>query len=210
MQTQNTPGRFITLEGIEGAGKSSVMGHVCKFLAKQGFDVVRTREPGGTPLGEEIRTMLLAHREEGITPDAELLLMFAARAEHLAQVIRPALASGRWVVCDRFTDATYAYQGGGRGIAHEHIGVLEEFVQDALRPDMTILLKLPVKTGLARARGRGPEDRFEQEESEFFERVQQCYLDQAAKAPKRYTVIDAAKPLDVVLKNVCTQLETLF
>ena len=144
-------GRFITLEGGEGVGKSSNLEFIRRHLEAAGKAVIVTREPGGTPLGEQVRGLLLDHRHNGMSADAELLLMFAARAEHLAQVIRPALAAGRWVLCDRFTDATYAYQGGGRGIATERIAVLETWVQGDLRPDLTLLLDAPVAVGMARA-----------------------------------------------------------
>lgn len=186
-----TGGRFITLEGIEGVGKSTQAAFLVEHLRASGRDVVATREPGGTSIGDRIRTILLDPDGDGPSGDTELLLMFAARAEHLARVIHPALATGRWVVCDRFTDATYAYQGGGRGIAAERIERLENWVQGDLRPDRTLLLDLPVEEGLRRARSGCDGDRFEREQREFFERVRQAYLDRAAAEPERYRVIDA-------------------
>ncbi|MDQ2695735.1 MAG: dTMP kinase [Pseudomonadota bacterium] len=195
-------GRFITLEGGEGAGKSTQLAFMRDFLQAAGRQVVVTREPGGTALGEEVRALLLAHRQAGMAADAELLLMFAARAEHLHQVIRPALAQGAWVLCDRFTDATYAYQGGGRGIPLPRIGVLEEWVQGSLRPDLTLLLDLPLEAGLSRIGGRGGADRFERESHDFFQRVRCTYLDLAAQEPERYRIIDAGRPLEAVRAEV--------
>lgn len=192
-------GLFITVEGIEGVGKSTNMDFVHQSLLAAGMDVVLTREPGGTELGEKIRGLLLDHGNEAMTDDTELLLMFAARAQHLAQVIRPALSKGQWVLCDRFTDATYAYQGGGRGIDRGRIAALEQWVQGELRPDATLLLDAPVEVGLARAAGRGQEaDRFEREQAAFFVKVRQAYLDLANRHPERYCLIDAAQPLEQV------------
>lgn len=194
-----TPGRFITLEGVEGAGKTTLLHYVSELIAATGRQVTVTREPGGTPLGEALRELLLAHRQNGMTADSELLLMFAARAEHLACVIEPALAAGRWVVCDRFTDATYAYQGGGRGIAAPRIAALETWVQGTRRPDLTLLLDLPVALGRTRTTTRrGAPDRFEVEHDAFFERVRAAYLAQAQAYPQRYCVIDASQPLTQV------------
>lgn len=191
-------GLFITLEGPEGAGKSTNREYLAELLVQAGIEVVLTREPGGTPLAERIRELLLAPDSEVMAVDTELLLMFAARAQHLAGVIRPALARGAVVLCDRFTDATYAYQGGGRGLAHERIAILEQFVQGDLRPDLTLVFDLPVEVGLARAAARGKLDRFEQEQQSFFEAVRQTYLARAAQAPERYRVLDAAQPLSQV------------
>jgi dTMP kinase len=202
-------GRFITVEGIEGVGKSTNMTFVQQTLVAAGHTVVVTREPGGTPLGEAIRGLLLDPRYTGMDPNCELQLMFAARAEHLARVIRPALAQGQWVLCDRFTDATYAYQGGGRQIDTGVIARLEQLVQGDFRPDLTLLLDVPVEVGLARASGRSDPDRFEQEHVEFFERVRQAYLDMAAVAPGRYRVIDAARPLEQVQQQLRAVLGAL-
>jgi dTMP kinase len=201
-------GRFITVEGGEGVGKSSNLEFIRSRLEAAGKTVVVTREPGGTPLGEQVRALLLDHRHDGMSADAELLLMFAARAEHLAQVIRPALAEGEWVLCDRFTDATYAYQGGGRGIAAERIAVLEDWVQGALRPDLTLLLDAPVTVGMARAgRREGGADRFEREQTAFFERVRATYLERASRFPERYRVIDAGEPLAAVQEQLRRTLD---
>ena len=195
-------GKFITVEGIEGVGKSTNIAHVRGLLEAAGIDVAVTREPGGTPLGEAIRDLLLDPRYTGMSPDCELQLMFAARAEHLARVIMPALARGQWVLCDRFTDATYAYQGGGRGIDFGKIARLEQWVQGDFRPDLTVLLDVPVAVGLARAGKRGALDRFEQEQIGFFERVRQAYLDLAARHDGRYRVINASQPLTGVQQQL--------
>lgn len=191
-------GLFITLEGPEGAGKSTNRDYLAERLRAAGCDLLLTREPGGTPLAERIRELLLAPSAEPMAADTELLLVFAARAQHLAQVIRPALAAGKVVLCDRFTDATYAYQGGGRGLAAERIAVLEQFVQGELRPDLTLVFDLPVEVGLARAAARGRLDRFEQEAQDFFDAVRQTYLARARLAPQRYRLLDAAQPLAAV------------
>lgn len=191
-------GRFITLEGSEGSGKSTNLAYIHQQLQQSGIDVVLTREPGGTPLGEQIRELLLDHKQSAMSSDTELLLMFAARSQHLHELILPALEAGKWVLCDRFTDATYAYQGAGRGISPQRIGVLEEWVQGALRPDLTFFLDLPVAQGLARAGERSTPDRFEREQIDFFERVRQGYLEQAEREPQRYRVIDASVSLDQV------------
>jgi dTMP kinase len=191
-------GRFITLEGIEGAGKSTQLAFLKTLLDAAGIETVVTREPGGTALGERLRALLLANDDRAMRADAELLLMFAARAEHLAGVIRPALAAGHWVLCDRFTDASYAYQGGGRGVARERIAALESWVQGELRPDLTLLLDVPVEMGLRRAARRGVPDRFEGEDRAFHERVRACYLAMAAQEPNRMRVVDtAAEPAAV-------------
>lgn len=161
------PGQFITVEGGEGAGKTTQLAFMREYLEQTGRRVVLTREPGGTPLGEEIRALLLGHRHDGMALATETLLMFAARAEHLERVIRPALAAGHWVLCDRFTDATYAYQGGGRGLPPERIAILEDWAQGALRPDLTLVFDVPVAVGLERAGRRSAADRFEREETAF-------------------------------------------
>ncbi len=191
-------GLFITLEGPEGAGKSTNREYLAERLTSAGCDVLLTREPGGTPLAERIRELLLTPSAEPMAADTELLLVFAARAQHLAQVIRPALAAGKVVLCDRFTDATYAYQGGGRGLSLERIALLEGFVQGSLRPDLTLVFDLPVEVGLARAAARGRLDRFEQEAQDFFEAVRQAYLARARQTPARYRLLDAAQPLAAV------------
>ena len=195
-------GEFITLEGVEGAGKTTQLAFMRDYLQRAGLRVVTTREPGGAPLGEEIRSLLLSHRHDGMSLAAETLLMFAARAEHLHRVIRPALAQGCWVLCDRFTDATYAYQGGGRGLPLERIAALEDWVQNGLQPDGTLLFDLPVAVGLTRAGKRSAADRFEQEDQGFFERARAAYLQRAAQHPERYRVIDADRPLEVVRAEV--------
>ncbi|KHO66354.1 dTMP kinase [Pseudomonas flexibilis] len=199
-------GLFITLEGPEGAGKTTNREFLAERLRTAGHEVLLTREPGGTPLAERIRELLLAPSDEPMATDTELLLMFAARAQHLDQVIRPALAAGKVVLCDRFTDATYAYQGGGRGVSEARIAVLEDFVQGTLRPDLTLVFDLPVDVGLARAAARGRLDRFEQEGPAFFEAVRQTYLRRAALNPQRYRIIDAGQPL----VDVQRQLERLL
>lgn len=195
-------GLFITLEGPEGAGKSTNRDYLAARLREQGLDVVLTREPGGTPLAEKIRELLLAPSDEAMAADTELLLVFAARAQHLAQVIRPALARGAVVLCDRFTDATYAYQGGGRGLSVARIATLEQFVQGGLRPDLTLIFDLPVEVGLARAAARGRLDRFEQEGQAFFEAVRHAYLQRAEREPHRYSRLDAAQSLDAVQRAI--------
>ncbi len=192
-------GLFITMEGIEGVGKSTNMEYVHQSLLAAGIKVVLTREPGGTELGEKIRGLLLDKDNQSMVEDTELLLMFAARAQHLAEVIKPALTQGQWVLCDRFTDATYAYQGGGRGIAYERIAQLEQWTQGDLRPDATLLLDAPVDVGMARAARREQEaDRFEREKQAFFVKVRQAYLDMASQNPQRYCVVDASQPLEQV------------
>ena len=191
MDTDGRRGRFITLEGIEGAGKSTQIAPLMAELSRRGVDALATREPGGTAEAEAIRSLLVDPANRSLTKEAELLLVFAARAEHLEKVIRPALEQGRWVVSDRFTDATFAYQGAGREIAPGRIAVLEEWVQGELHPDLTLVLDLPVSVGQARIRGRRA-DRFEQEGNAFFERVRAAYLERARAAPERYRIIDAS------------------
>ena len=203
-------GLFITLEGPEGAGKSTNREYLAERLREQGVDVLLTREPGGTPLAERIRELLLDPSDEPMAADTELLLVFAARAQHLQQVIRPALAKGSVVLCDRFTDATYAYQGGGRGVSIERIAQLEQFVQAELRPDLTLIFDLPVEVGLARAAARGRLDRFEQEGRGFFEAVRQAYLQRAAQAPQRYRVLDAGQSLAQVQADIDALLPSLL
>lgn len=202
-------GRFITLEGSEGVGKSTNLARVVAFLESRGLEVVQTREPGGTPRAESIRELLLdPDVEEPLDDDAELLLVFAARAQHLARMIRPALARGAWVVCDRFTDATFAYQGGGRGIPASRIAELERFVQHGLSPDLTLLLDMPVETARERVASRGgAPDRFERERSDFFTAVRRVYLARAAADPERFAVVDASRPLAAVGDQIEALLE---
>lgn len=202
-------GLFITLEGPEGAGKSTNRDYLAELLGSGGREVVLTREPGGTPLAERIREILLAPAAEPMAVDTELLLMFAARAQHLAQVVRPALARGALVLCDRFVDATYAYQGGGRGVPVERIATLEAFVLGDLQPDLTLVFDLPVEIGLARAARRGVLDRFEQEQRAFFEVVRQTYLDRAQAVPARYRLIDASRSLAEVQAELRALVATL-
>lgn len=200
--------RFITLEGGEGAGKSTSIAFIRDWFAARGLPLVVTREPGGTPLAEQVRELLLQKREEPVAPDAELLLMFAARAQHIARVIAPALARGDWVLCDRFTDATYAYQGGGRGLSVARIAELEAMVQGDLRPGLTLLLDLPVAQGLARAGERAEMDRFESEQEAFFERVRATYRARAAAEPGRFRVIDAGGTIPEVRAALASVLST--
>ena len=206
-------GLFITVEGGEGVGKSTNMEYLQEHLRDAGVDLVVTREPGGTSLGEELRELLLKPRPEQMAPAAELLLIFAARAQHLSQVIEPALAAGRWVLCDRFTDATYAYQGGGRQLPVTLVRKLEQLVQGELRPDYTLLLDCPVDVGMDRASARGELDRFEQEQVAFFERVRATYLQLARESSGRYRVVDASRPLEEVqsqLQEICNELLTCW
>ena len=207
-------GRFITLEGIEGAGKSTAARFVREWLTGRGLTVRATREPGGTPLAERVRELVLNRQGEAITPETETLLMFAARGLHLENLIRPALARGEWVVCDRFTDATRAYQGGGRGVGMEWIEQLASAVQRGLQPDCTLLLDLPVEVGLERVRQRSgtstPTDRFEEEPARFFERVRQVYLDLARAEPARIRIIDASRGLAEVQSQLVSALEILL
>ena len=199
-------GKFITVEGGEGVGKTTNMAYVRQWLSDRDIDFVATREPGGTPLAEKIRTLLLDHHPETVDPVAELLLIFAARAQHVANVIEPALARGAWVLCDRFTDATYAYQGGGRQLGLDRVAVLEDFVQGVLRPDLTLILDVAPEIGLQRASDRGELDRFELEQAVFFERVRDTYLALASGDSGRYAVVDASRPLDQVQRDIDTAL----
>ncbi|WP_417514271.1 dTMP kinase [Marinobacter sp.] len=195
-------GRFITFEGTEGVGKSTQIANAAETLKALGVDCIVTREPGGTPVAEAIRELLLAPRDEPVNELTELLLMFAARAQHLHTLILPALEKGKWVLCDRFTDATFAYQGGGRGVPYERIALLENLVQGEVRPDHVVLLDAPVETGMTRARHRGQLDRFEQEAVSFFQRIRETYLARAASEPERYNIVDAASPLEEVSARV--------
>jgi dTMP kinase len=195
-------GKFITLEGGEGAGKSTVLNSVRELLAERGIDLVVTREPGGTPAGEAIRSVLLDPALRGLCAESELLLMFASRAQLVRDVIQPALASGKWALSDRFTDASFAYQGGGRLQPVERIADLEKWAANDLKPDLTLLLDLPISEGLKRASGRGEADRIEMENADFFERVRATYRERAASQPQRFRVIDAGQPLQRVLDDV--------
>jgi len=195
-------GKFITIEGIEGVGKSTNIRHLVNAIENAGLAVLTTREPGGTPMAERIRELVAEHGDEPMPDVAELLLVFASRALHVNNVIRPALAAGTWVICDRFTDSSRAYQGGGRGLPPENIDRLAEWVHGDLVPDLTILLDAPVETGMERAGRRGDPDRFESERSDFFERVRATYLKIAAEHPERFVVIDAACSLDAVQTRI--------
>ena len=203
-------GKFITFEGGEGVGKSTNVAFVESYLQSKTIPVVVTREPGGTKLAEKLRALLLDKKSEAITEEAELLLMFAARSQHLKHVIEPALARGDWVICDRFTDATYAYQGGGRNMKISTIEGLENLIQGNLRPDLTLLLDAPVKVGMERAGKRGAFDRFESETLQFFEDVRRAYLLQAEINPKRITLIKASQPLAEVQQAIITVLSPLL
>lgn len=204
-------GKFISIEGIEGAGKSTQMRFIQSFLERQGKTVVMTREPGGTVLGEQIRELLLTPRTEGMSHDAELLLMFAARTEHLEQVIKPALSRGDWVLSDRFVDATFAYQGGGRGIDIKRIESISDWTLQALQTDLTLLFDLPVTLGQERVIKRSQDkDRFEQEKAVFFEKIRQCYLQRAEQEPARIKVIDASQNIDNIQQQVTDVLMELL
>lgn len=203
-------GRFITFEGIEGVGKSTQVQLAADYLRARAVDVVVTREPGGTPLAEAIRRLVLEPQGEAVDAVSELLLMFASRAVHLGNLVEPALARGAWVLCDRFTDATEAYQGGGRGVPLEHIRALERIAQRGRRPDLTLLLDLPVAQAMERSRRRGGQnDRFESEQSAFFERVRAGYLAIMEREPSRVRRVDASGPVDEVAHAVRGLLEAL-
>lgn len=203
-------GKFISIEGIEGAGKSTQLSFIRDFLETRGKQVVVSREPGGTELGEQIRELLLAPREDGMSEDAELLLMFAARAEHIHQVIKPALERGDWVLCDRFVDATFAYQGGGRGIDRNRIETISDWTLKGLETDLTLLFDLPVAVGQSRVIKRQQEkDRFEQEKAAFFEKIRDCYLQRAEAEPQRIKCIDASRDIESIqsqLSEILTEL----
>ncbi len=202
-------GLFITLEGGEGAGKSTQMTNIAAWLVAHGKDVIETREPGGTVISEQIRQVLLDTRNAGLESRTEALLMFAARDQLLQEVIRPALARGKVIVCDRFTDASYAYQGGGRGLGAEAIATLEAFVHPDLQPDITFLFDVPIEQGLRRVAGRGESDRIEQEAVSFFERVRAAYQQRADEDPTRFRVIDASLQPEQVWQQVRAVLEEL-
>jgi len=199
-------GKFITLEGIEGVGKTCNLRFIKELLEASGHDCVVTREPGGTNLGEALRGLLLSHSDENMSADAELLMMFAARAEHLSKVILPALDNDQTVLCDRFTEATYAYQGGGRLLDVDKISELEDWVQGDLRPDLTIILDAPVEIGRARAGSRSEPDRIEKEHDDFFQRVRNAYIELANHYPHRICLVDASKELTAVQKQIHEQL----
>ncbi|MEH6442534.1 MAG: dTMP kinase [Oceanospirillaceae bacterium] len=205
---QAEKGRFITVEGTEGVGKSTNIAFVKQLVEDAGIELILTREPGGTALAEQIRELILTPRQEKMSVDTELLLVFAARAQHINTVILPALDRGAWVLSDRFTDATYAYQGFGRGIDIQRIQQLEQFVQGSLRPDLTLLLDAPVELGLARASARGKLDRIEQEQQSFFEKVRQGYHQQVLKEPSRFALIDASKSLVDVKAQITDVVRT--
>ena len=200
-------GLFITLEGIEGAGKSTVVDFIEDFLTKEGHDVIKTREPGGTVIGEQIRKILLGNENYTLTYDTELLLVFSARAQHIQEVILPALSSGKIILCDRFTDASYAYQGGGRGIDASRINLLEKWVQGDLRPNLTLLFDLDVSIGMQRTKKRSDADRFEQEEINFFEKIRNTYLERAKNEPQRFRIINSALSLENVKEQIVTILK---
>ncbi len=195
-------GKFITLEGSEGAGKSTNMVYIKDLCESRGYQVLCTREPGGTEVSEKIRELLLDKNNRRLYPDTELLLMFAARSQHLNELIIPALNRGEWVISDRFTDASFAYQGGGRGMSWERIGILRDWVQGDLRPDLTLLFDLPVKIGMARVKKRGSSDRFEEEQVSFFEKVRQAYLCVESEEKHRFKIIDASKTEQQVKNQV--------
>jgi len=202
--------KFITLEGSEGVGKTTNLEHIKSLLTEHGIDFIVTREPGGTELGEQLRDLLLGHKHDGMADETELLMMFAARSEHLNKVIKPALARGQWVLCDRFTDATFAYQGGGRGIDLNRIRILEDYVQGDFRPDLTLLLDAPIEVGRERANKRSAPDRFEKEQTDFFNKVRSAYLQRAADDPQRMKVIDASLELDAVKSQITEQINKFF
>jgi len=206
----NKPGQFIVFEGGEGAGKSTQIKATAALFTEQQIPFVQTREPGGTEIGEEIRRILLDKKLPAMHMDTELLLMFAARAEHLQKVILPALKSGQWVLCDRFTDASYAYQGSGRGVASERLAVLESWVQHGMRPDLVLILDIEVGLGLDRVAKRGSKDRFEEEQIEFFQRVRKGYLERAQQSPAKYAVLDAAQDQKQVTAEVRLVLQALI
>lgn len=203
-------GRFITIEGTEGVGKTTNIAFIKQWLDDNKISFVSTREPGGTPLAEEIRQLLLSNREEQVCSKAELLMMFAGRAQHIDKVIEPELDKGHWVLCDRFTDATYAYQGAGREMGDELIASLETMVQGSMRPDLTLLLDVPVELGLERAGKRSQPDRFELEKTDFFNRVRQAYLTMAKNNPQRYKIIDAAQALEDVQQQISNTLNNFL
>ena len=204
-------GQFITLEGTEGGGKSTNLKFIQSWLEDKGIELIVTREPGGTPIGEEIRSVLLNTKFTEMTANTELLLMFAARNQHIEEKIKPALEQGKWVVSDRFTDASYAYQGAARGIEYQRIAKIESWVQQGFQPDKVFVFDLPIEIGMARVQARDENtDRFEQEKSDFFEKVRASYLNRAKLTPQIYTVLDASQPLETVQQNIAQQLIKLL
>lgn len=203
-------GKFITIEGVEGVGKSTNVETIKEFLAAKNIEFIVTREPGGTLIAEKIRTLLLELNEERLCELSELFLVFAARAQHIETLIKPALEKGSWVLCDRFTDATYAYQGAGRGLSSDTIAALESLAQGSLRPDLTLILDLDPEVGLTRAKNRGELDRFEREKIGFFQNVRACYLSIAEREPARCKIIDASQSIDQVRSNVTDSLKAFI
>lgn len=201
--------KFITIEGSEGSGKSTNIRYIQHYLEARGIEYILTREPGGTPIAEKIRDLLLDKSNSDLCHDAELLLMFAARSQHLNELIIPALTAGKWVISDRFTDASYAYQGGGRGLSWQKIAQLEQWVQGELRPDATLLLDIPVEEGMQRVRARGDTDRFEQEQLDFFKRIRESYLTLARDNPERFYIIDTRPAIDEVQRQIQVVMEQL-
>lgn len=203
-------GMFISIEGLEGAGKTTQSEVLCQWLVNRGHNIVRTREPGGTEIAEDIRNLILRHHQETMDPSAELLLIFAARKQHLENLIKPAITSGQWVVTDRFTDATYAYQGGGRQLGPNLIRQLETTVLDDFQPHLTIWFDCQAEIGLARARNRGELDRIEAEDIDFFNRCRAGYLERYERQPERFIKIDASQPIKEVSRSLTNALEQWF
>jgi len=202
-----TKGKFLTLEGSEGVGKTTSLKFIREYIESLGHQVLITREPGGTPMAEELRNILLAEREEKVEANTELLLMFASRCQHVSQVIKPALEAGTWVICDRFVDASYAYQGGGRDLGFSRIEQLEKWCLGEFKPDLTLLLDMSVEEGLARTKKRGKADRFETEKMAFYERIRTAYLKRAKDDPRRVHVVDATPPISEVQASLKSILE---
>lgn len=203
-------GKFITVEGIEGTGKSTNLEFIAGLIAERGYAVSRTREPGGTPMAEQIRQLLLEHGQEPVPPIAELLLFFAARSLHLQNTILPALEAGQWVLCDRFTDASRAYQGAGRDLGSERVDLLADWVLDGFEPDVTLLLDAPAEIGMQRAAERGGGDRMDNEELAFYRRVREAYLELAERHPARFVVVDASQDLDRVQADIAAAMTSVF
>ncbi|HAD99584.1 MAG TPA: dTMP kinase [Gammaproteobacteria bacterium] len=202
-------GKFITIDGVEGAGKSTQITFICDYLKAKGVNVILTREPGGTDVGEKIRTLLLSNSTGKMHADTELMLMFAARNEHIQNKIMPALKQGDWVLSDRFTDASYAYQGGGRGLDVERIAQLEQWVLQDFTPDMTLLLDVPVEIGMSRVESRGKKDRIELEATDFFNRVRQAYIDRSEQFPDRIKLIDSSQTVEHTKQQIKVILDSL-